>query len=194
MARADDPSKELPRDLVAKPQISLTGSVGQDTLQAFRDQLATAEEGEGSIALELTTSGGDAEMGRRMALEVRLARERLGRRLIFIGKTEVYSAGVTIMSGFPPEDRYLTADTQLLIHCRKLEKELQLEGPLKASRIRVQQLISEIDASLELEREGYDDLIRGSDVTFEEVEEKAEKGWYLRADEALARRLIAGVV
>lgn len=195
MARADDSCARIPRELVAAPQIALIGSIGTETLDAFQEQLAAAESGgTGPIAVELTTSGGDAEMGRRIALEVRLAGERLGRRLIFIGKTEVYSAGVTVMSAFPPEDRYLTADTQLLVHCRKLEKKLELEGPLKASRIRVQQIISEIEASLELEQEGYRDLIRGSDVAFEEVEEKAEKGWYLRADEALKRRLIAAIV
>ena len=196
MARSDEGEKRLKRELVAAPQIRLMGTIGTDTLESFHKQLATAEQEttEGAIVMELTTSGGDAEIGRRLSLEMKLARERLSRPFLFVGKTEVYSAGVTIMSGFPPRDRYLTADTQLLVHCRKMEKKLDLSGPLKASRIQVQQVISEIDASLELQQEGYRDLIDGSDVQFEEVEEKAELGWYLRADEALARKLIAGIV
>lgn len=61
------------------------------------------------VAVEISTLGGDAELARRLVLEVGLARERLGKRLVFLGKTCVYSA-VTLMSAFAKDDRYLTRD------------------------------------------------------------------------------------
>jgi ATP-dependent protease ClpP protease subunit len=179
---------------VETPQVRLLGSIDDDMLSSFLDQMARAREGEGPIAVEVTTTGGDAETGRRIALELKLARRRLGRRILFIGKTAVYSAGATIMSAFPVEDRYLSEDTMLLVHCRKLEKTLELEGPLRASRQRVNQLLSEIETGLRLERQGFADLIEGSRVTMAEVEEKAAGNWYIPAEEAVERRLVAAIV
>src|SRR5687768_16020494 len=100
MARSDDDRSSLPDMLVAAPQVRLHGAIDDGTLAAFLDQIGKAE-GTGPIAVEVTTTGGDAEIGRRLALEVRIARERLKRRLVFVGKTVVYSAGATIMGGFP---------------------------------------------------------------------------------------------
>ena len=195
MARSDNeqPSAEIVA-LARNPHIRLAGSITDQTLASLNEQLWKVEDGSGPIAVELTTTGGDAEIGRRLALEVRLARERIGRRLVFIGKTIVYSAGATMMSGFPREDRFLTPDTMLLIHCRILQKSLELNGPLKSARIQVQQVVSEIDAGLKLEQEGFAALIEGSDVSMDEIMCCAEMGWYVPAAEALDRRLVAGIV
>lgn len=193
MARSEE-DRHIPVALAQAPQVRLLGTVGEGMLSGFHDQLASAEKDEGPIAVEITSTGGDAEIGRRLALEVKLARQRLKRRLICIGKTVVYSAGATVMGGFPREDRYLTRDAVLLIHCRKLEKTLKLAGPLKASRLRLDQVIAQIDMGLKLEQEGYAAFVEGSDVGIDEVAAKAETGWYIPAEEALARGLVAGIV
>lgn len=193
MARSDDVQVEI-RQLAQMPHVRLLGSVDEAMLTAFLDGIASAPAGEEPLAIEITSTGGDADIGRRLALEVGLARERLGRRLVFIGKTAILSAAATMMTGFPVQDRYLTRDAVLLIHCRQLQKTLDLEGPLGASRNRVAQLLGEIENGLLLEREGYAALVEGSDVSLEEVSAKAKDGWYIQAEEAFARRLVAGII
>ena len=193
MARSDTEFSSI-AELARTPQIRLNGPIGQDSLDSFIDQVGQLDAGGEPVAVEVTTTGGDAEIGRRLALEVKLARERLKRRLVFIGKTVVYSTGATLMGGFPKEDRYLTEDAVLLIHCRKLSKDLALDGPLRALRIELEQVISEIDMGLTLQQEGYEAIIRGSQVSIDEVTTKAEHGWYIQAPEAQERGLVAGLI
>ena len=93
---------------ILEAQISLVGSIDDALVCSMLDQLANLPQGDEPVVLELTSLGGDAEMGRRAMLEVELARDRLKpRRFVFLGKTVVYSAGVTLMSGFAREDRFL---------------------------------------------------------------------------------------
>ena len=192
MARSDDIAAKV-RQLARAPQVRLLGTVSEAMLNAFQDQLAAAEPG-GPIAVEITSMGGDADIGRRLALEVGLARERLNRRLVFVGKTAVYSAATTVMGGFPREDRYLTRDAVLLIHCRQLQRSLELSGPLGASRVRLNQILGEIEIGVQLQQEGYAALVEGSRVSLDEITAEAEAGWYVRAEEALARGLVAGLI
>ncbi len=176
------------------PQVRLSGSVDGGMLDSFMSQMAAVPAGDEPIVVELMTLGGGAEIGRRLALEVGIARERFGRRLVFLGKTAVYSAGVTMMSAFPPADRYLSRDAVLLIHCRQLDMTLQLSGPLKVNAMRLQQTMAEVEIGLRLEEEGFADLIRGSDVPMEELMERAPTNWYVPAAEAVARGMIAAIV
>ena len=44
----------------------------------------------------------------------------------FLGKTLVASAGVTVMAAFPKDKRWLTRDAALLIHGRRIVKDLHL--------------------------------------------------------------------
>lgn len=158
------------------------------------DQLREAEKGEGDIVLELTTEGGDAELARRVALEIAAVRARLrGRQLLFLGKTAVYSAGATIMAGFPREDRWFTPDTMLMIHCRKLERTIEISGPIRASLPELRAIEHQIETGVKLEDENFRRLIEGSEVPFAEIVEKAPCNWYLDAEEALRRGLIAGI-
>lgn len=180
---------------LSSPQISLLGEVLEGMVDAFFDQLANAEKGEGDIAMQITTPGGDAELGRRLVLEIQDARKRLEpRRLVFLGKTQVYSAGVTLMSAFPREDRYLTTDTVLLIHGRQLEDTVEITGPMRASLAKVQALQQQIEIGLKHEEENFRRLIEGSDVGLDEVCRKALQSWYLPAQEALDRGLVAGLI
>ena len=194
MARSDERDQPAPPPVVLQPQIQLQGAICDETLASFKQQLADVDSGDEPIAVELMTMGGHAEMGRRLALEVRLARQRTGRRLLFVGKTAVYSAGTTMMGGFPVSDRFLTRDTVLLLHCRQLEKKMELQGPLESSRIQLEQALAEIETGQRLEREGFEAIVAGSDIGLEEICEKALTAWYVPAEEALERRLVAGLI
>jgi ATP-dependent protease ClpP protease subunit len=178
---------------LAQPQIRLHGEVNDAMLAAFLEAVAAAPDDGSPLVLELTTVGGDAEVGRRIANDVRELRERRGRRVLFLGKASVYSAGVTIMSAVPRADRWLARGTMLLVHCRKLDKTLTLHGPLKGERLKAEALLAESDAGLALQEADFQALIQDSRVTLPELLERAEHNWYLAADDALRRGLIAGV-
>lgn len=183
-----------PADLAATPTVSLHGAVDDGMLAVWLDGLARARTGSGPLVLELSTTGGDAEVGRRIAEDVRLFREQTGRRALFLGRTTVYSAGVTVMAGFPRADRWLGRDAVLMIHGRKMQKELNIDGPLRGERARVEALLAEIDEGLRIEREGFERLIEGSEVGLEELERQTVGDWYLTAEQALARGLVAGLI
>ena len=186
-------SRSVPQ-CIAWPQISLVGQINETMVDKFLCQLRKAEESGEDVALEISTQGGDAELGRRMVLEVEDARKRMKQRFVFLGKTEVYSAGTTLMSAFPREDRYLTRDAVVMIHCRQLEKTLEISGPLRSSLPKLEALKQQIETGLDLEEQNFRRLIEGSDITLEEVWERALYNWYLPAEEALKRGLVAGIV
>ena len=193
MARSDEQTRPAPPAVLSAPQISLVGDIDKVSVEKFLDQLREAEKAGGDIALEVTTLGGDAEMGRRLLLEIDSARARLPGRFLFLGKTVVYSAGTTIMSAFPPGDRWLAADAMLMIHCRKLDKTIELSGPIRTSVPMVQALLNQLKVGLDLEKEHFRRLIEGSDVTMDELWEKALHNWYLAPEEAVARGLVGGI-
>jgi hypothetical protein len=192
MARDEAQVRRAP-EILARPQISLVGDIDKYSVERFLDQLRQAEQAEGDIALEVTTLGGDAEMARRIVLEIDLARERLDRRFLFLGKTVVYSAGITLMSAFPCRDRWLTRDAMLMIHCRKLEKTLELSGPIRASIPEVEALLRQLKTGEDIEAGNFRRLIEGSDIAMDELWHEALHNWYMPADQALSRGLVAGV-
>lgn len=178
---------------LAKPDICLYGSVDDAMFHDFQDKLNKVPEGR-PVVVELMTFGGDADVGRRIALEVRLARKRTGQDFFFLGKTVVYSSGVTIMAAFPRANRYLTRDTVLLIHGRRMDKHIHFTGSLSTSIQIAKDMLAQLEIGVRLEREGFVELIAGSDVGEEEIFRLAETSWYLSAEEALSRGLIAGIL
>ena len=176
------------------PDLRLFGAVDQHMLaEFFRQQ--TEIKAQKPVVLELSTSGGDADIGRRIAEELRLMQQEDGREVFFFGKTYVFSAGITIMSSIPRSHRFMTRDCELLIHERKMKKELHLVGALRGCRSAVQDVLAEIDSGQRLEREGFAQLVRGSRLTVEDVEKKVlNKDWYVTAEEAVEIGLIAGIV
>jgi ClpP class serine protease len=90
------------------PDLRLYGAVCDTMLNEFFRQQAEANK-DGPIVLELSSNGGDADMGRRIVQELRLWQEKEGREVWFLGKTYVYSA-VTMMSAIPRERRFVTQD------------------------------------------------------------------------------------
>jgi len=174
--------------------VRLHGPVDENMLESLRGQLERLSNDDAAVVIELTTLGGGADMGRRIALEIATIRRRFDRRIVFLGKTAVYSAGVTIMAAFPQADRYLTSDAVLLIHCRQMESKIELSGPLRPSADRLRALLSEIEHGLRIEREDFEALIERSDITLSELLDRAPYNWYVSAEEASQRRLIASVV
>ena len=79
-----------------------------------------------------------------------------------------------------------------MIHTRQLDENLHLRGSMRASEQRVREL-AEIQVGLQLEKLGFQELVKGSDIALDEILEKASTSWYLTADQALKRGLIAGV-
>lgn len=175
------------------PDIRLFGKVNEAMLSEFFRQQSEVQPGK-PIVMELSTSGGDADIGRRIAQEVRMWRDS-GLEVFFLGKTFVFSAGITIMSALPRTHRFLTADCELLIHERKMKKDLHLEGALRGCMSAVNDVLAEIESGQRLEREGFAQLVDGSCLSATDVGDKVyNKDWYLTAQQALDLRLIAGVI
>jgi len=196
MSRSDPgPNQNYVPDLTIRPQVSLTGEVAEGTVTSLLDQLAQVEEADEPIVFEATTLGGDAEMARRVVLEIDLARKRFGsRRLVFLCKTTVYSAGITIMSAFPREDRFVTDDTVLLIHVRQLTKTIEIQGPMRESLSQVEALGHQIKTGMKLEEANFRRLLQGSSVSLQDLLGKALYNWYLTAEEAQKLGLVAQVL
>lgn len=176
------------------PSILLSGTVDYAMYQSFRQQLAEAPA-QGLVSLELSTLGGDPEVARMMGEDVRFNSEIApARRIVFLGKAAIYSAGTTFMSFFARENRYLTRGTRLMIHERKICKELRVEGPLTTCIASLEATLNEIRTSIEIQNEGFANLVVGSRVTMGEVLQKAPSNWYIEANEAKALGLIQDVL
>jgi hypothetical protein len=165
------------------PSVLLAGTVDYEMYTKFRDQLSAAPA-EGLVQIELSTLGGDPEVARMMGEDVRVHSEIAPeRRFVFLGKAAVYSAGVTFMSFFAKENRYLTRGTRLMIHERKLEKKLVVDGPLTTCVASVRALLHEIEHSILIQNEGFENLLQGSNVTMDALLERAPANWYVEAQE-----------
>jgi ATP-dependent protease ClpP protease subunit len=181
------------RDFV-DPAILLSGTVDYDMYKRFREKLDAAPR-EGLIVVELTTLGGDPEVARIMGEDVRFHSEMaLDRRFVFLGKAAVYSAGTTFMSFFTRDNRYLTRGTRLMIHERKMDKQLHVEGPLTTCIAGLEATLNEIKESIKIQNEGFENLIRGSQVTMDEVLMRAPSNWYVEAQDAERLGLISGII
>jgi ATP-dependent Clp protease, protease subunit len=175
-----------------KPDLRLLGGVDEQMLRKFLDDAARLE-GDGPVIVELSTAGGEADTARRLAQEIRMLGQT--REVFFLGKTYVYSAGITVMSALPVSQRFLTRDTVLLVHERRLERTIQLKGALRSAIAVAQDLLAELEAGDQLERQGFERLVAGSDLSTEALLERVmKKDWYMTADEALRLKLVAGLV
>ncbi len=179
--------------LSTKPGIRLFGNVDESMLSEFLRQQSEADPTR-PVVLELSTSGGHADIGRRINHELGVWQQS-GQQVHFIGKTFVYSAGVTIMAAIPPVRRCLTADCELLVHERKMKKVLHLEGALRGCRSLVLDALAEIDSGQRLERAGFAQLVEGTGLTLDDVLARVlERDWYLTADEARRLGLVGQVL
>jgi hypothetical protein len=183
----------MPADF-RSPSILLSGTVDYAMYNSFREQLDCAPA-EGLVVIELSTLGGDPEVARMMGEDVRYHSDLdPERRIVFLGKAAIYSAGTTFMSFFTIPNRYLTRGTRLMIHERKLNKTLNIDGPLTTCVATVKAALHEIEASIAIQNEGFENLVRGSKVTMGEVLERSPSNWYIEAQEALRLGLISAVL
>src|SRR5215467_3306203 len=121
-----DSARLISQHLSEYPTIRLIGTVGEEMVRDYLKQLEPISKSRKKIfVLELTTYGGKADYGYRIAEEIRLAREYYDKDPIFLGKTFVYSAGMTILAAFPRNRRYLTRHTTLLTHERRIEEDVK---------------------------------------------------------------------
>ena len=176
------------------PRILLAGAVDYAMYERFRDQLAEAPK-TGLIVVELSTLGGDPEVARMMGEDIRFQSDaNPSRRLVFLGKAAIYSAGATFMSFFAVENRYLTRGARVMIHERKMDQHLHVVGPLTTCIASVKAMLNELEHSIAIQNEGFENLVRGSSVTMDEVLQRAPANWYIEAQDAKAMGLIADVI
>jgi ATP-dependent protease ClpP protease subunit len=176
------------------PNIVLSGPVDQAMYASFREQLNGCPE-EGLCVIELSTLGGDPEVARLMGEDVRFKSDlNLSRRIVFLGKAAIYSAGTTFMSFFARGNRYLTRGTRLMIHERLMSSTLELNGPLTTCIASVEAKLNELKASIAIQNEGFAHLVLGSQVPLEEVIRRAPSNWYVEASEAVELGLIEAVI
>lgn len=179
--------------LLAKPHIRLSGPVDQFMYANFRQQLEACPA-EGAIVIALTTLGGDPEVARTMADDIRLLEDHDEREILFLGKVAVYSAGATFMAAFPVGRRFLTRHTRLMIHERKISKQINLDGPLRMVVASIKAALHEVEHSILIEEEGFRDIVKDSRVQFEDLREKAPSNWYIEAEEAKELGLVLDVI
>jgi hypothetical protein len=176
------------------PSVLLTGSVDHCMYTSFRSQFDNAPE-EGLCVIEMSTMGGDPEVARLMGEDVRFRSDlNPDRRVVFLGKAAIFSAGTTFMSFFARCNRYLTRGTRLMIHERMLISTLNLNGPLTMCASTLRAKLNEMESSIEMQNEGFENLINGSSVTMEEVLQRAPENWYIEAAEARDLALIEAVI
>lgn len=188
------PTGVLTAEAFDTPRILLAGAVDYAMYDRFREQLAAAPK-TGLTVIELSTLGGDPEVARMMGEDVRFQSDiNPSRRLVFLGKAAIYSAGATFMSFFAVENRYLTRGARVMIHERKMDKQLHVIGPLTTCIASVRAMLNELEHSIAIQNEGFENLVRGSSVTMEEVLKRAPANWYIEAQEAKALGLIAEVI
>jgi ATP-dependent protease ClpP protease subunit len=162
--------------------------------QSFREQLDRAL-GEPLVVIALSTLGGDPEVARIMGEDVRFETEMTPQtRFVFLGKAAVYSAGATFMSFFARPNRYLARGARLMVHERQMTRTLTIGGPLTQCVASVQAVLNELTASIAIQEEGFENLIRGSSVSLDDVKRRAQANWYLEANEALALGLVEAVL
>ncbi len=98
------------------------------------------------------------------------------------------------MGFFARQNRYLTRGTRLMIHERKMDKTLEISGPLTTCVASVKAMLHEIEHSIAIQNEGFEMLIAGSSVTMDDVLTRAPNNWYIEASEAQSLGLIEGII
>lgn len=176
------------------PAIMLAGNVDHSMYIHFKNALANAPQN-GLVAVEISTLGGDPEIARMMGEDIRFLSDLYPeRRLVFLGKTAVYSAGATFMSFFSRENRYVTRGTRIMIHERSITKQIHLSGPLSTCIASLKATINEIEASIAIQNEGFANLVIGSQINIDELLKRATENWYFEANEACQLGLVQAVL
>jgi ATP-dependent protease ClpP protease subunit len=176
------------------PAVVLAGEISYELYDSFRAQMADARD-DGLAVIVLTTLGGDPEVARMIGEDIRFLSDTCPqRRIVFLGKAAVYSAGATLMSFFARPNRYLTRGTRLMIHERQYVGELALDGSLSDCATRLRAKLAEIEESIVIQEEGFANLIAGSSIDLAMLQQKAAENWYIEAQEAMELGLVEAVI
>jgi len=81
-----------------------------------------------------------------------------------------------------------------MIHERKLSKKLVIDGPLTTCVAIVKATLNEIECSIAIQNEGFQNLVLGTKITLEDVLKRAPSNWYLEANEAKDLGLVEAVL
>ena len=98
------------------------------------------------------------------------------------------------MGFFARGDRYLTRGTRLMIHERTMDCSMDLQGPVTSCVASVEAKLNELKASIRIQDEGFESLVRDTSVTVKDVRQRAPSNWYLEASEAAELGLIKAVI
>ena len=188
------PARPDTQQILFEPNISINGMIDDGTMAFFLGRLQEVRSGGEDMRMELNTIGGDADAARRIALEVRLFRAHSGRQAWCVGKTNVYSAGVTVFAAFDRRCRFLTEDAMLLVHERRQQTSIELNGPMRANIQIVREQLALMETAVRLEMAGFGELVEGSRITTDELYRRATENGYIAAGEALELGLIADIL
>jgi ATP-dependent protease ClpP protease subunit len=180
--------------LLFKPNISINGLINDETVAFFLGRLEEIRAVNQPMIMEINTDGGLADAARRIALEVRLFAKFSGRDAYCVGKSNVYSAGVTVFAAFPKRARFLTEDAILLVHERRLDNAVELKGPLRSCLQIVREQLALLETAEQLEVENFKALVDGSSISLDQIRERATNNCYIHAEEALKLGLIEEIL
>jgi ATP-dependent protease ClpP protease subunit len=180
--------------LLYQPNIRIAGNISSATLWDVLNALDRLRQSNDDLVVEVMTEGGDADIARRIALEISLFLRDSGRNTYFVGKTIVYSAGMTIMGAFPAANRFATKDTTFLIHERRISKSLSFDGPMRAMIQIAKEQVAMLETARRLEWEGFEDLARGSQIDAKTLYDRAKENYYLSTNEAIELGLLARII
>ncbi|WP_353681878.1 MULTISPECIES: ATP-dependent Clp protease proteolytic subunit [unclassified Sphingomonas] len=189
----DDGIQATRYPLLARPHVALSGPVDQAMYASFRAQLGAAPK-QGALVVSLSTPGGDPEVARLMGDEIRLLREYSGCETLFVGKVAVHSAGVAFMAAFPPDKRFLTRGTRLMLHPRILARNVEIAGPLDSCAASLKAMLHEIEEAARIEEEDYRALVAGSRLSFEDLQARAPAARDIAAEEARSLGLVLDLI
>jgi ATP-dependent protease ClpP protease subunit len=180
--------------LLFEPNARIHGLIDDTIVIDFLHDLEAIRKGEGDLYVEIDTPGGNADGARRIALEIKLFLRNSGRNGYVVGKNNIYSAGVTVLAAFPRESRYLCPRAVLLVHERRLDTQVALEGPIRGCLQIVREQLAMLETAQRLEEEGFKDLVEGARISLEELRERAMNSCYIMAEEALELRLVEDII
>ena len=191
----DRPAQAPDRNrLLLEPNARIHGLIDNTTVSNFLQDLKRIRDGRDDLYLEIDTPGGDADGARRIALEVKLFLNNSDRAGYVMGKNTVYSAGVTILAAFPRSNRFLCPRAVLLIHERRLDKQVVLNGPIRGCLQIVREQLALLETAQNLEDEGFADLVRDSNLSLDELREHAVNSCYMMAEKAFENGIVEEVI
>ena len=81
-----------------------------------------------------------------------------------------------------------------MLHERQMQATVTLSGPLSTLPAILKAKLHEIEQSCTIQDEGFEQIVRGSRVSLDELKAKAPSNWYLEAEEARDLGLVLDVI